>query len=113
MRELPSSRFRIKGSAYVVTYDERERFGGAEYQLRREPKNRHDSQAIAIYGQDRKVGYISTSKAATLAPLLDQLPETAFIVGGTGVSDASIALWVDVPSAPALRAFVNSRLKSR
>jgi hypothetical protein len=111
LRDLPSARYRIKGSAFVVTDANRERFGGTEYQLRREPKNRHDAHAIAIYGQGHKVGYISAAKAASIAPLLDELPEDAFTVGGAGVVGNSIRLWVDVPSLPALRRFVKARTR--
>lgn len=109
LRELPCTRYRIKGSAFVVSDLNRERFGGTEYQLRREPKNRHDANAIAVYGQGRRVGYISAAKAASIAPLLDVLPEMAFTVGGMGVVGNSIRLWVDVPSLPALRQYVKTR----
>jgi hypothetical protein len=109
LRDLPSTRYRIKGSAYVVSDANRERFGGTEYQLRREPRNRHDALAIAIYGQGHKVGYISAARAASIAPLLDELPEIAFTVSGAGVATTSIRLWVDVPSLPSLRKYVKSR----
>ncbi|KFF58655.1 hypothetical protein JF66_17000 [Cryobacterium sp. MLB-32] len=112
LRGLPFSRYRIKGSAYVISDTNRERFGGTEYQLRREPKNRHDTHAIAIYGQGRMVGYISAAKAASIAPLLDVLPEVAFTVGGAGVVGNSIRLWVDVPSLPALRQYVKARTRA-
>ena len=74
LRELPSIRMRIKGSSNWVTDKERGNFGGTEYLLVREPKNRHDESAIAVYGKGRKVGYVSAAKAAALAPLLDPLP---------------------------------------
>ena len=109
LRDLPSTRYRVKGSAFVVSDANRERFGGTEYQLRREPKNRHDGNAIAIYGQGHKVGYISAAKAASIAPLLDELPEVAFTVSGAGVLGNSIRLWVDVPSIPSLRQYVKAR----
>jgi hypothetical protein len=112
LRALPSTRYRIKGSAYVLSDANRERFGGAEYQMRREPRNRHDALAIAIYGQGHKVGYISAAKAASIAPLLDELPEIAFTVSGAGVATTSIRLWVDVPSLPSLRNYVKSRARS-
>jgi hypothetical protein len=109
LRDLPSIRTRVKGSAFVVSDANRERFGGTEYELRREPTNPHDSHAVAVYGQGRKVGYISAAKAASVAPLLDALPEVAFVVGGAGVESNSIRLWVDVPSIPALRQYVKGR----
>lgn len=109
LRGLPSARYRIKGSSFVVSDSNRERFGGSEYHLVREPKNRHDACAVAIYGQGHKVGYVSASKAAALAPLLDQLPEDVFLVGGNGVISNSIRLWVDLPTLSEFRKYVKAR----
>jgi hypothetical protein len=103
---VPSTRMRIKGSANWVTDQERSEYGGTEYLLLREPENQYDKQALAIYGRGRKVGYVSASKAAALAPILDSLPFDAFSVGGTSVIESSIRLWVDVPKVPDLRKHV-------
>lgn len=109
LRELPSIRLRIKGSSNWVTDEERGKFGGIEYLLVREPKNRHDENAIAVHGKGRKVGYVSAAKAAVLAPLLDPLPFDAFKVGGTSVTENSIRLWVDIPKVVELRKFLKSK----
>ncbi|MHC6592915.1 HIRAN domain-containing protein [Arthrobacter sp. C152] len=58
LRELPSSRFRIVGSAYWVTDSGRYKHGGTEYLLVREPKNKWDANAVAVYGKGRKIGPI-------------------------------------------------------
>ncbi|TFD11409.1 hypothetical protein E3T35_09325 [Cryobacterium sp. TMT1-2-2] len=106
LRDLPSTRFRIVGSSYCVTEDERALYGGTDYLLKREPDNGSDANAVAVFGQGRKVGYLSAAKAASLAELLDGLDFDAFQVGGTSVLGNSIRLWVDVPKVAALRLFV-------
>lgn len=105
LRGLPSSRFRIVGTAHWVTDAERRTYSAQEYELVREPNNEHDTRAVAVYGRGRKVGYLSAAKAAGLAPELDRLGEAAFVVGGDSVTEHSIRMWVDIPRLPALRAF--------
>lgn len=104
--ELETVRTRIKGSMYVVTDAQRATHSGSEYLLIREPKNRVDTKAVAVYGKGRRVGYVSAAKAATLAPLLDSIEGDAFRVTGAGVIEGgSSRLWVDLPKVGALRAF--------
>jgi len=109
LRQLPNVRTRIKGSAYVISDSNRAKFGGTEYLLVREPSNKADTSAVAIYGNGHKVGYLSAAKAATFAPLLDSMSEEAFVVGGTSIAEHSIKLWVDLPTLPSIRGFVASR----
>ncbi|MGO4230418.1 HIRAN domain-containing protein [Arthrobacter sp. YAF34] len=108
LRELPSNRFRIVGSGFWVTDSGRYKHGGSDYVLVREPKNKWDANAVAVYGKGRKVGYLSEAKAAALAPIFDQLPFDAYRVGGAPPADNSIRMWVDVPAVPKLRAFVKT-----
>lgn len=105
LAELPSLRTRIKGSAYWVTDAERRRHGGNEYLLVRERDNEHDPNAVAVYGRGRKVGSLSTAKAAALVPSLDRLSADAYRVTGAGTNAQSIRLWVDLPRTPVLRGF--------
>lgn len=105
LRELPSSRFRIVGTAHWVSDAERSRYGGQTYELVREPDNEHDANAVAVYGRGRKVGYLSAAKAAGLAAELDRIGVAAFIVSGDATSEQSHRLWVDLPRLPGLRAF--------
>jgi hypothetical protein len=100
LRELPSSRFRIVRTAYWLRDDERARYGGQEYELVREPENKHDENAVAVYGRGRKVGHLSAAKAAALASDLDRLGPASFIVSGDTVSEASMKMWVDIPRVP-------------
>ncbi|TFC34998.1 HIRAN domain-containing protein [Cryobacterium sp. TMT2-14] len=108
LRSVPSTRMRIVGSSFWVTDTGRAAHGGTEYLLKREPRSKVDPNAVAVYGKGRKVGYVSSVKAASIAPILDGLSFDAFRVGGTSVLGGSIRLWVDVPSVPALRAFVKA-----
>jgi hypothetical protein len=105
LRELPSSRFRIVGSAYWVTDSGRYKHGGNDYLLVREPKNKWDANAVAVYGKGRKVGHLTEAKAAALAPIFDELGYGAYRVVGTAPAPNSIRMWVDLPALPKLRAF--------
>jgi hypothetical protein len=106
LRAIPSVRARIVGTGNYVSDRQRDTFGGSEYLLVREPRNKHDSNAVAIYGKGRKVGYVSASKAASIAGMLDALNFEAFKVGGEGTASNSSRLWADLPTVPGLRALV-------
>lgn len=108
LRSVASTRMRVVGSANWVTNKQRAKYGGTDYLLVREPKNKFDLNAVAVYGKGRKVGYISAAKAAVLAPILDPLPFDSFQIGGTSVIENSIRLWADVPKLPDLRKFVKA-----
>jgi hypothetical protein len=104
---VASKRLRITGTFAWVPDSEREAFGGTEYLLYREPKNRHDKLAIAIYSRQRKVGYVPAATASVLAPLLDRFDDCdGFVVSGTSTLGSSSRLWIDVPRVPELRALV-------
>lgn len=108
LTELQTVRARIVGSGFWVTTRERAVYGGMEYLLVREPKNKHDENAVAIYGKGRKVGYVTTSKAAAISALLDSMGHDRYLIGGAGVDPNSSRLWADLPSIPALRQFAES-----
>lgn len=109
LRGLDSTRVRVKGTVNYVPDALREDVGGTVYTLRREPSNKHDRNAIVVIWEGRKVGYVSATKAALLAPLLDEIGAGDFIVNGMGAYTNSIRLWVDLPKVPALRGLVRSR----
>lgn len=100
---LESVRMRVKGVAHSLADPERSRHGGRDYLLIPEPDNPADASAVAVYGKGRRVGYISTARAATLAPLLARIGADAYRVTGTGTSPSSTMLWVDVPKVDGLR----------
>lgn len=74
----------------------------------REPKNKWDTNAVAVYGKGRKVGHLSEAKVAALAPILDQLSFDAYRVTGAAPADNSIRMWIDVPAVPKLRALAKN-----
>jgi hypothetical protein len=108
LRGVKATRTRIVGSAYWVTDVGRAKHGGDEYLLVREPGNKWDANAVAVYGKGRKVGHLSEAKAAALSPIFDLLEFDGFKVAGESVSANSVRMWVDLPSVPALRSFVKS-----
>jgi len=108
LRSLDYVRTRIKGTANYLNDGDRAVYGGTEYVLVREPKNPNDADAVAIYGNERKVGYVSAAKAASMSSVLDGISADAFRVSGTSVIDHSIVLWVDLPRISALRVFARS-----
>ncbi|MBG6060145.1 hypothetical protein RCH16_003620 [Cryobacterium sp. MP_M5] len=107
LRSIPATKYRIVGSAYSATQDGLYAHGGNEYLLIREPRNKHDANAVAVYGKGRRVGYATRAKAKMLAPILDPLPYTAFLVAGTGMAD-SVQMQVGIPAAAALQKFVKA-----
>lgn len=101
--KLDSLRARIVGVSHWVTFTERKEYGSSTYVLVREPRNPHDKNAIAVYGHGRKVGYVSRGKAASLAPLLDELGSQGFSVSGSAQD-----LRMNLPRVPVLREFVKN-----
>ncbi|WP_163631078.1 HIRAN domain-containing protein [Microbacterium sp. B35-04] len=114
LRGLESTRMRVQGVANYVAYDERSKLISPELFLVREPGNEHDSAAIAVIGrQGRKLGYVSAARAQLLAPLLDQLAPSAFLVAGAADADGGSQYWVNLPKVDALRRFVKSENSGR
>lgn len=71
----------------------------------REPRNKHDANALAVYGGGRKVGYVSAARASTYAPLLDALSVSRVRVARDGEDGLRFRL----PSLSALRRAVAAR----
>lgn len=111
LRGLESVRMRVKGSAHYVETTRRRSFLDTEYLLVREPGNKFDTNAIAVHGRGgRKIGHVSATRAAIMAPILDQIGADGYSVAGTAGSATSIVAWVDLPKADALRAFAKGML---
>lgn len=108
LRALPSTRLRIRGSFGSVSDAGRHTHGGDSYLLVREPKNRHDPNAVAIYGKGRRVGYASAAKAAAFAPILDGMHGDAYRVEGEP-PDESSRMHVNLPQLAALRTFAKAQ----
>lgn len=108
LRSVTSRRVRVVGTSNYVAGQ----FEVWTWVLRREPRNRHDKNAIAVHFLDgTKAGFVSAKQASTLAPLLDQTGFDRFVVTGVGSEGTtSSRLWADIPSLPALRSYVASML---
>lgn len=102
LRALPSTRIRIRGSFGSVTDAGRQKYGDGTYVLVREPKNREDSNGVAVYGKGRRVGYATAAKAAALAPILDSIRGDAYRVEGEP-PDESSRMHVNLPQLAASR----------
>lgn len=105
LRALPSRRLRVVGSSHQFTGQHTV----WTWQLQREPKNRYDSNAIAVRFTDgRRAGYVSANQAKTYAPLLDASGYSMFFVSAIGSEGTtSSRIWVDLPTTPALRRFLS------
>lgn len=107
LRDLESASVQVKGTQFLVHDPERRHGRDRVYVIRREPRNRRDASAIAVYASGRSIGYVPRVRAARMAPLLDQLGGAA-VVNGTGADPDSIRLSVDLPTIDALSAYVRS-----
>src|SRR5690625_4250246 len=64
LRDNAERCFRIVGASHWVARDEMWQYQLDVFFLHREPQNPHDQHAIAVYGGDRKFGYMSAGMAA-------------------------------------------------
>lgn len=104
LRHLDSVTLRIRGACAYINFTERHAHHGTDYLLVREPRNRHDKNAIAVVYDGRLVGYVTAARAAAIAPLLDQIDADAFHVNGEPTNTDSYKMLVCVPKVPELRA---------
>lgn len=104
LTSLAASRFRVKGTFAYVPDRDRHSVGGHEYWLVREPRNRHDKNAVAVWDATRKVGHISAAKARLFAPELDRIGAVAFRVRGEPPTDR-ISLFVHLPNIAGVRSY--------
>jgi hypothetical protein len=87
--------FHIVGESYrqaalraVAMRAQRHDWGRLEFPatLRREPKNRHDRNAIAVYAFERThIGYVSREEAEVMAPYLDRIERDNKVVTCRGI----------------------------
>jgi len=66
-----SIKFAIVGLQYFdVSFDTKERNNFTDIALRREPTNRHDSNAVEVFARGEKVGYINKEAAVIISAVL-------------------------------------------
>lgn len=98
------ARVSVRGVSHWIERHELAELESDFFVLVREPSNRHDRNAIAVFGGDRKVGYVSAKRAEVYAPLLDAAGVTRVRVAraeGDG-------LCVRLPSLSVVRRFAQS-----
>lgn len=101
LRDEAERSFRVVGSSHWVPQDVVWQYQLNVFFLHREPDNPYDENAIAVYGGERKFGYLSAGAAAQYAPLLDQIGAD-FIVARDNKDLAR--MWFRLPRVPVLRA---------
>lgn len=70
---------------------------GKEISLIREPENKYDEAAIAVYFNNEKIGYLPRAENATIALLMDQQATvTATITDLNPEADAWEKVWMEV-----------------
>lgn len=100
---LDSTPLKVRGKGNYT--DKRASFMSGVCRLVREPENTFDPNAIVAFIGEQKVGYVSASRAASMAPLMDELGRPLII--GADLSGSSVNLLL--PTLPAFRAWVASQ----
>jgi hypothetical protein len=111
LTRLESRRIRVRGTFAYIPDTKRERYADTEYLLVREPDNRYDPYAVAIYSDQRKIGYVAAATAGRLSPLLDELRGfDGYVVPGAAevIPGMTVRYFVSVPTIPALRKYISS-----
>lgn len=106
LRKDAERSLRVVGSGYWVEKEVIVRFLSGFFFLYREPDNEFDENAVAVYGGERKFGYLSAATAAQYAPLLDQIG-SHFIVNRDDKDRDR--MWLRLPRIPKLRARINDK----
>lgn len=79
--EVEIYRGNVRGLQYYDFFDIRESLApGQSIELKREPENRHDPDAISVYAGTHMLGYIAQEDNLVLATMLDEeLPLRAYV----------------------------------
>lgn len=79
--EVEIYRGNVRGLLYYDFFDIRESLvAGQSLELKREPENRHDSEAISVYAGAHMLGFIAQEDNLVLAAMLDEgLPLRAYV----------------------------------
>lgn len=108
LRHLPTRPVALERTHYLVNDSERHSRKRRTYILRTETRTRRDPAGVAVSSIGRGVGHLPADAAGDVGPLLDRIGGAA-VVNGSGTREGSIRLWVDLPTAAALRDFVQRR----
>ncbi|MEV8252361.1 HIRAN domain-containing protein [Rhodoglobus sp. NPDC076762] len=100
---LDSTPLKVRGKGNYT--DKPASFMSGVCRLVREPENTFDPNAIVAFIGEQKVGYVSASRAASMAPLMDELGRPLIIRADLSGSPVILLL----PTLPAFRAWVASQ----
>ncbi|RRJ85603.1 hypothetical protein EG850_12745 [Gulosibacter macacae] len=104
---LDTIRQKVKGVSFYLSVNERKHAVANSFMLVRDPRNEYDSNAVGVYSPEgRQVGHVSASRAVILAPEFDRIGADAYRVSGAPPNtEGSVVPFIDLPTAPAIRAF--------
>ncbi|MDN4476613.1 HIRAN domain-containing protein [Demequina sp. SYSU T00192] len=105
LRPLGGKDWKAVGLGHWLRERERAALRQGWWVLHREPRNRYDANAIAVYLDCRKIGYLSAAKARAYSPMLDALGADGYEVDAR---IAGIQVYVTLPTPAAVRALVTA-----
>ena len=74
---------------------------GAAMELKREPGNKHDRNAVAVYVNQSRVGYVPRSVAASVAKIIDGKEHRVSAVRSRDRSSCKMTItWVRIEGDP-------------
>ncbi len=82
LRPLGGAAWKVVGTGNWLSDRERDSLRPGWFVLRCEPENPHDANAVAVYLDCRKIGYISAAKASAYNPILSSISADGFEVAG-------------------------------
>jgi hypothetical protein len=106
LRGLGGVLWKVVGMSYWLQDGERDSLRVGWFVLHREPGNPHDKNAVAVYLDCRKIGYLTVAKAKTYSPILASISAEAYEVAGQ--IDGRDAL-VRLPPPTTLQMIANGR----
>lgn len=106
LRHLPTRPVALERTHYLVNDSERHSQKRRTYVLRTEPRTRRDHAGVAVSSNGRGVGHLPADAVREVGALLDRIGGAA-VVNGSGTREGSIRLWVDLPTAAALRDYTH------
>ncbi|MDN4479914.1 HIRAN domain-containing protein [Demequina muriae] len=104
LRPLGGTPWKVVGAGHWLSDRERDLLRPGWFVLHREPENPYDSDAVAVYLDCRKIGYLTKAKAKAHSPILATFPADGFEVDAT-ISGRNVLVTLPQPSV--LRRFAN------
>lgn len=102
LRPLGGKSWKAVGAGNCLSDRERDALQSGWFVLRREPDNPYDANAVAVYLDCRKVGYLTAAKAKTYSPILAAIEAQGFEVDGQIVGRSA---HIQLPAPSSLRTF--------